>query len=98
MRVSTPALFTMMSSRPKLLTAASMSFCRSARLATSARTPMDRLPRFAICCSSALGRFRMRHKVDDDACALARQSTAIAWPMPLLPPVTMATLFFSDMM
>ena len=40
-RVSMPALFTMMSTRPNLLTAASTSFCRSASLLTSASTPMD---------------------------------------------------------
>jgi hypothetical protein len=40
---------------------------------------------------------RMDHIVDDDAGLLTRSSSSIAWPMPLLPPVTMATLFFKDM-
>ena len=39
-RVSTPALFTMTSSRPKALTAESTSRCRSSTLLTSASTPM----------------------------------------------------------
>ena len=39
-RVSMPALFTMMSSRPNALTAASMRRSRSSTLLTSASTPM----------------------------------------------------------
>ena len=40
-RVSMPALLTMMSSRPKASTAASMSRSRSSTLLTSASTPID---------------------------------------------------------
>ncbi len=47
-RVSMPALFTMMSSRPILLTAPSTSFWRSATLLTSASTPSARSPSAAI--------------------------------------------------
>jgi hypothetical protein len=48
-----PALFTMMSNRPNLVTAASMSFFRSLSLLTSASTPTDWLPSLATCCSDA---------------------------------------------
>jgi len=39
-RVSTPALLTMMSNRPNRFTAVSTSICRSATLLTSASTPI----------------------------------------------------------
>jgi hypothetical protein len=43
-RVSMPALLTMMSSRPKASTVDSISRCRSSSLLTSASTPMTRSP------------------------------------------------------
>ena len=59
-RVSTPALFTITSTRPNALTASSTSRCRSSTLLTSAFTPMAWSPSFAtsrsrssVACSSA---------------------------------------------
>ena len=52
-RVSTPALLTMTSSRPNAFTHWSISICRSSTLLTSASTPIALSPSFATCCSSA---------------------------------------------
>ncbi len=50
-RVSTPALLTMMSSRPKASTADLTSRSRSSTLLTSASTPIDWSPNAATCFS-----------------------------------------------
>src|SRR6266536_1488678 len=65
-RVSTPALFTITSSRPKAFTACSMSICRSAILLTSASTPTAWPPRTTIRCSSSSVAFLVSDVVDDD--------------------------------
>ena len=52
-RVSTPALFTMMSRRPNFATAASTRRCRSCTLLTSASTPIATSPKAAMSRSSA---------------------------------------------
>ena len=53
MRVSIPALLTMMSSRPKAETAVSIIRCRSSTLETSASTAVAASPRLAILRSSS---------------------------------------------
>ena len=50
-RVSMPALLTMMSSRPNALTAAATRRSRSSTLLTSASTPMAWSPSATTCCS-----------------------------------------------
>ncbi len=52
-RVSMPALLTMMSSCPKVETAVSTSRVRSATLLTSALTPTTWSPRSRTCCSTS---------------------------------------------
>jgi hypothetical protein len=52
-RVSMPALLTMMSIQPKAATARSTSVCRSPTLATSAATPIELWPSRATSRSSA---------------------------------------------
>jgi hypothetical protein len=90
--VSIPALFTITSTRPKAVTVESMSRWRSSSLLTSASTPSTLSPSAvtwassaSVACSSAT------QSMTTVAPAVASAST-IALPMPLLPPVTMATL------
>ena len=65
-RVSMPALLTMMSRRPNALTAAATRRSRSSTLLTSASTPMALSPRATICCSRSSVACSLRDVVDDD--------------------------------
>ena len=69
-RVSTPALLTMMSSRPNVLTAVSTRRCRSATLLTSASTPIGLVAEGGDLLLELLGGLGVGDVVDDDVGAL----------------------------
>ena len=97
-RVSTPALLTMMSSRPNCFTAASTSVCRSSTLLTSAFDADGLVAERDDLLLEVFGRVGIGDVVDDDVRALPRASAStIDLPIPVLPPVTIATLPFSVM-
>ncbi len=72
-RVSTPALLTMMSTRPNSFTAAANRFCSSASWLTSAFTPMAQSPSAWTCLFQFFRRFGMRDVINDDVRALPRE-------------------------
>jgi hypothetical protein len=72
-RVSMPALFTIMSSRPKLSTAASTSFSRSGTFAHISRDAGALAYELADLSLERLRRLWTDHVIDDDACLLAGQ-------------------------
>ena len=95
-RVSMPALLTMMSRRPNAATVLSTRRWMSATDETSPWTAwrlaaggLDRL-------DGRLGGVLVLVVVDRDRGALPAQLRLIAWPIPLSPPVTMAALFSND--
>ena len=83
-----PALLTMMSSRPKRPTAWSTSALTSASTVTSARTKTARSPRAAARASPSAS----RRPASTTLAPSAMNFSAIAAPMPLVAPVTIATL------
>ena len=91
-RVSTPALFTMMSSRPNAFTARVDQPLEVGDLAHVGLDADRLVAERGDLLLELLGGLRVRDVVDDDVGALLGRARArSALPMPLLPPVTMAT-------
>src|SRR6185295_18458210 len=86
-----PALLKRMSRRPKALTVSSTARRHSAALRTSVRRKMACPPPFKICSITAWPRFSLRPVMATLAPSLANR-TAVALPMPEVPPVISATL------
>src|SRR5882724_3874424 len=94
-RKEAPALLTMMSTRPMSFAVRSTSALTASSWRTSTASQKERRPSFLI--SSTTGsRFSfLRLQITTSAPALAT-STAMEWPIPTPPPVTMATFFSSE--
>src|SRR6185503_11853194 len=90
----TPALLTRMSIRPNTAMVLSTTACTSAALATSQRVPSTVNPRARIAATVGVSHSSRRAQSISDAPASARPS-AISWPMPRDPPVTIATRSFN---
>ena len=78
----------------ELLTAALMSFLQVGDLADVSVDADGLVAQRADLFLQRFGRLGMRDVVNDDVGALFASSSTMAMPMPLLPPVTMATLPF----
>src|SRR6185436_12844826 len=90
----TPALLTRMSIRPNTAMVLSTTACTSAALATSQRVPSTVNPRARIAATVGVSHSSRRAQSISDAPASATPS-AISWPMPRDPPVTIATRSFN---
>ena len=98
MRVSMPALLTMMSSRPKAVDRGVDEALEVVDLADVGLDADGLVAEGGDLLLELLGGLLVGHVVDDDVGALPRRGpSTTALPMPLLPPVTMATLPFSVM-
>ena len=86
-----PAAFTRMSTLPNWASTASCSACTCARSATSLTTRSVRRPSPSISAATASTAEDRRELATTSAPASANPS-AIAWPSPVVPPVTTATL------
>ena len=90
------ALFTSMSRRPKAATASAISRWISCSLPTSAAMKRAVPPARVISSTTALPAAALRPLTMTFAPSAAKRS-AMAWPMPLVEPVMMATLSFKRM-
>jgi len=88
-----PALLTRMSSRPKAASVSATTRSQSAALLTSACTGATRPPAARISAAVCSSRSRPRAAIATAAPSCA-SSTAVARPMPCVPPVTIATFPF----
>ena len=90
-----PALFTRMSSRPKVLMVVSTSRCTSAACVTSACTATARDPLSSSLRTTCSASATLLAVATTTAAPSAASASASARPIPLLPPVTMATRSFN---
>ena len=88
-RLVVPAAYTMMSSRPKVSTQASLTRSSSDVSATSAGTRRVRRPRPSISAATA-STFAARRPVTTTSAPASARPRAMARPMPLVPPTTTA--------
>src|SRR3954469_1687842 len=88
----TPALFTSTSSRPNSATVAETADDTAAASAESAWIASARRPRFLICSTTSAARAALCWYVSATSAPSSASRSAVAAPMPRLPPVTNATL------